>query len=52
MDDGTRLNEYDKDEWFDVLRKLRPELTEEEYTAMWDAFHERKDAYLKAKSQQ
>jgi hypothetical protein len=49
-DPGTRLDEYDKTEWFDVARALKPGLTEDQYEAMWAAFektkaeHERKAA--------
>lgn len=34
----TRLDEYDKAEWFDVARKLKPGLSEAEYEAMWADF--------------
>ena len=40
----TRMDEFDKIEWFDVVRKLKPGLTQEEYDQMWDD-------YLKAKSE-
>ncbi|MGB3749408.1 MAG: hypothetical protein WA961_14505 [Rhodanobacter sp.] len=31
----TRLNEYTKAEWFDVGRRLKPDLTWEEFETMW-----------------
>jgi hypothetical protein len=34
----ARLDEYDKREWFDVARKLKPGLTEAEYDGMWERF--------------
>ena len=37
-----KLLELDKIEWFDVARRLRPELTEEQYNAMWDEFQSAK----------
>lgn len=38
MGDAARLDEFDKDEWWDVCRKLRPELTREEYDVLWADF--------------
>lgn len=40
----ARLDEFDKDEWWDVCRRLRPDLTREEYDAMWDEFQQAKAA--------
>lgn len=31
----VRLDEFDKIEWWDVARRLKPELTWDEYEAMW-----------------
>lgn len=36
--EGTRLDEYTKDEWWDVARAVKPDLTREEYDAMWERF--------------
>jgi len=36
------LNELDKTEWFDVCRKLRPDLTWDEYEIMWRQHHDAK----------
>jgi len=36
--DDARLYEFDQDEWWDVCRSLRPELTRDEYEIMWDDF--------------
>jgi len=33
-----RLNEFTKEEWFDVCRRLRPHLTWGEFEAMWAEF--------------
>lgn len=38
MNADVRLNEYDKDEWLDIARKFKPDLTDAEYDAMWDRF--------------
>lgn len=41
----TRLDEFDKVEWFDIARKLKPGLTEKEYNEMWDEFQQLKADY-------
>lgn len=38
MTDSTKLNEFDKDEWRDVSRKLRPDWTEEQFEEAWQEF--------------
>lgn len=38
-----KLNEYTKDEWFDVLRRINPTLTREQYEVMWEEFLKRKE---------
>lgn len=48
----TRLDEFTKDEWFDVVRELKPGITREEYTVMWDEFQETKEAHLAKRSVQ
>lgn len=42
---NERLDEFDKVEWFDVARKFRPELTWEEFEAMWRDFVEMKQEH-------
>lgn len=37
-----RMDELDKIEWFDVARKLKPGLTEEEYERLWADFQRAK----------
>lgn len=34
----AKLNEFDKDEWWEVCQALRPDLTREEFEAMWVDF--------------
>jgi hypothetical protein len=34
----ARLDEFDKTEWRDVTRKLRPDWTEEQFEQEWAAF--------------
>jgi hypothetical protein len=35
---GTRLDEYDKEEWWDVARRLNADITREEYEQQWAEF--------------
>lgn len=39
---GTRLNEYTRDEWWDVCRQAKPDLTREEFDRLWDEFQAEK----------
>lgn len=41
-----QLNEYDKLEWLDVAKVLKPSLTNKEYEEMWEEFVAFKKAYL------
>lgn len=34
--------EYNRDEWFLVCQKLKPDLTPEEFEPMWEEFQEAK----------
>lgn len=34
----TRLNEFDKDEWFDGMKRIRPELKREDFESVWARF--------------
>jgi hypothetical protein len=36
----TRLDEYDHVEWWDICRRLRPDVTEEEFAEMWAEYLE------------
>ena len=38
----VRLYELTKDEWFVVCRRVRPELTEEEFSRLWEDFQTKK----------
>ncbi len=38
-----KLNEYTKDEWFDIVRRINPSLTREQYDVMWEEFIDYKD---------
>ncbi len=38
----TRLNEHDKDEWRDVCRAMKPEMTDEEFEIKWADFQAEK----------
>jgi len=37
---AVQLNEFSKDEWWDVARILSPDLSREEYDEMWADFCE------------
>lgn len=43
------LNEYDKLEWWDICKSIKPELTWEEYEEMYKRFCELKERNLKDK---
>lgn len=38
-DNLPRLDEYGKEDWFDVMRLVRPEITRAEFDAHWERFH-------------
>lgn len=40
--EAGHLNEFDKDEWLDIARVLRPDITEDEFEDMWAEFCEMK----------
>lgn len=47
MDEDTRLNEFDKEEWWDVCRRARPDITREQYDQMWNEFQAMKAEHLR-----
>ena len=32
------LDDFDREEWWDVCRRVRPDLTRDEYDKMWEEF--------------
>lgn len=48
----ARLDEFDKVEWFDVARRLKPGLTDDEYEEMWNEFLRVKNAHQQRLGQQ
>jgi hypothetical protein len=34
----TRLDEYDKEEWWDLVRSVKPDMDRERFDADWDWF--------------
>ncbi len=36
----TRLDEYDRDEWRDIIRRANPDISDEAFDAAWDEFCE------------
>ncbi len=38
----TRLDEYDRDEWRDIIRVANPNISDEAFDAAWDEFCEMK----------
>lgn len=45
--DPSSLNEYDANEWYDISRKLKPDLTREEFDKMWEGFQAAKAEHLR-----
>ncbi len=52
MTETTNLAEFDKTEWFDVCKRLKPGLTEDEYEAMWVEYVAMKHQWQKNKELQ
>jgi hypothetical protein len=44
--DDVRLNELDREEFWDVARKLNPQLSREDFDQQWDHFQQDKAARL------
>ena len=40
--DDARLNEFDKDEWREITRRVRPDWTDEQFETAWADFCELK----------
>jgi NAD-dependent DNA ligase len=40
--ENARLDELDKEEWLEVALAVQPNITDEEYDAMWEEFQETK----------
>jgi hypothetical protein len=38
----TRLDELSADEWWDICRHFRPDVTRDEFDLMWEEFQEMK----------
>lgn len=38
MSDLAALHEYNRDEWFDVMRHAKPDITREEFDEYWEQF--------------
>lgn len=46
---SVRLDEYDKTEWWDVVRRCRPGITVAEFDVLWENFQAAKAAHYAAK---
>lgn len=46
-DDDARLDEFDAVEWFDVCRRLQPDLTQERFDELWNEFQAEKAERLR-----
>jgi hypothetical protein len=44
--DDVRMNELDRDEFWDVARKLNPQISREDFDQLWDQFQRDKAARL------
>lgn len=42
MTDPIRLDEFDVNEWWDVARECKPDITREEFQQLWDDYHKEK----------
>ena len=42
MGSETRLDEFDKAEWFDVTKRVRPSLSQSEFDELWAKFQRAK----------
>lgn len=47
---SSRLDEFDENEWFDICRKVRPDLGREEFAAMWSEFQRQKEERKRTES--
>lgn len=48
----ARLDELDKEEWWDVCRRMRPDMTREQYDADWKEFIAMKAEHQRQRSLQ
>lgn len=48
-DEDTRLDEFDKDEWYEVYKQFKPQASQEEYDRDWDEFQKRKAEHERQK---
>ncbi len=48
-DEGARLDEFDKDEWMLVCKRLKPGISDLDYEKMWEEFQATKAEYLRNK---
>jgi hypothetical protein len=51
-DPDTALNLWTKQEWFEVMRRIKPGLTQAEYDQQWDEFQARKAEHERQKGLQ
>jgi hypothetical protein len=42
MVEAAELNEFDREEWWDVCRTVKPDMTREQFEADWEEFQELK----------
>ena len=42
LEPNVKLNELDKQEWWDVYRQFRPDATEAEFDTAWNDFQKEK----------
>lgn len=48
--DDARLDEFNADEWFDTMRRVRPDYTREEFDLDWAEFQAMKAAHLRQRT--
>lgn len=50
MTDEVRLDEYDYDEWYGVMKSIRPDMTDAEFDAAWQEFVQLKSDHIKKRN--
>lgn len=45
--DGVKLEEFDRNEWYDVYRIFKPNATPEQFNADWAEFQQYKAEHLR-----
>lgn len=52
VEESVSLNEFDRNEWYDVYRLMKPNGTRQEFEIAWKEFQELKAAHLENRNVQ